>query len=82
MLYINKQKHNNYLKRQATKCNGFFGVFYNDKKKRYVRYYRGKYSKYLKQVGSRKFRRQLRQGVEYGNGNSYKKSFDFWWELI
>lgn len=42
------------------------------------RCYRGRRSKYLKQVGNRRVRRY--KGYIPNNGG-YKKVFDFWWEL-
>lgn len=45
----------------------------------YKRYYRGKASMYLKRQASKKVRRKTE---EIKKGGSYRKVFDFWWELL
>lgn len=42
------------------------------------RFYRGKRSKFLKQQSNKKIRRHQSY---ISNGGSYKKIFDYWWEL-
>lgn len=44
----------------------------------YKRFYRGKASGWLKKIAGKKVRRK--EG-EIKKGGSYKKIFDFWWEL-
>ena len=54
------------------------GAWYNEEKKRYIRYYRGSRSKYLKKLGNRRVRRDRTRVL---NNGEYRKVFDFWWEL-
>jgi len=47
-----------------------------------VRNYRDKISKKVKKTCSRRIRRKLKDPeYECGNGNSYRKHTEFWWEL-
>lgn len=55
------------------------GVYYNENKNRYIRYWRGKRSKQLKIVSHRKFRRKHNTSINT-KGNYYRRFFDFWWE--
>lgn len=49
-----------------------------DDEEYYIRFYRGKRSKYLKKLSNKKVRKY--DGEISGKGG-YKKLFDYWWEL-
>ena len=70
------RKHKRKLKDIASYC-GYPGVM--EKNGYYISCGRGKVSKYLKNLGNRKLRRENANAVH--SGGSYKKVFDYWWEL-
>jgi len=87
--YKRKVRYKQYLERLADEDQGYpsgayrvgYDGFYTDNPNytKYVkREWRGKRSKYLKRLSSRKIRRYK---GEIPDGGSYKKIFDFWWEL-
>jgi len=56
------------------------GLWYDEERDLYIRYWRGRRSKYLKNVGNRRFRKtDINKFI--GKSNAHKKVFDFWWEL-
>lgn len=55
------------------------GVYYDRRKERYIRYYRG--NKWLKVHCSRITRRKLKDTEAIYNRGQYKKLYDYWWEL-
>lgn len=54
------------------------GVYYDDDKQRYIRYYRRQESKYIKRRCNRRIRKV---SDEIGLGGLYKKFTQFWNEL-
>ena len=57
------------------------GVYYDEDKKRYIRYSFSKSSKlpkFLKKVSNKK----LRHSKDTLNKGKYKKYFDYWWSLF
>lgn len=66
----------NLQKETSHNCVG--GAYYDERKGRIVRYYRGKRSKYLKQLSSKK----CRHSDATLQNSQYKKVFDYWWELF
>ena len=54
------------------------GVYYDEEKQRFVRFWRDKTSKQYKRICNRRFRRTR----EIYNHGSYKKYTDFWWMLM
>ena len=61
--------------------NWYSGAYYNEDKQRFVKYgpkgQRAKTRKYFKKYSNKRVRR-----VDSHNGGSYKKSWDFWWNLF
>ena len=56
---------------------GHYAIWYNEEKHMWVRFYKSKRGKYLRKLSNRKVRR-----TKYiPNGSSYKRNFDYWWEL-
>ena len=80
MGYFGCKERNKRLKRiyNNTKHSYASGVWFDDDKNRFIRYYRGKRSKYLKKLSNRKFRHMKNESLQ---NSQYKKVFDYWWEL-
>lgn len=53
------------------------GAYYDDDKKRYIRWYAPRRGKYYRKLSNRK----VRHTKYLVNGNIYKKYFDYWWTL-
>ncbi len=67
------------LKKLAAKAAGYpAGAWYDDDKGRYVRYYRGQRSSWIKKQCNRKFRRSY--GMCSAKRGAYRKYTEFWWE--
>ena len=60
-----------------TRGNCLTGVWYDEHKGRFVRYWPGSRAKFLRRVGNRRVRKA--RGL-YPRG-LYRKVFDYWWEL-
>ena len=54
------------------------GVWYDNKKQRYVRYCFGDCKRYFRRLANRKVRRNN----DVPSGGNYKKVFDFWWSIL
>lgn len=83
MSYRRSKERNRRLKKLYDKTKNYYGcgVWYNDKKGRYIRYYPSNvtgYTKYLRRLSNRK----VRKTKDIPNGNAYKRVFDYWWELF
>lgn len=79
MGYKCSQERNRRLKKLASKTCGYLGgVWFDEDKNRYIRYYRGKRSPLLKRQSNKKIRRDKDNIYQK---NKYRRVFDFWWEL-
>ena len=79
MGYRGSKERNRRLKKLSRITKGYYcAAWYDEDKKRYVRYYRGKRSKYLKTRSNRNFRHDRTKDIQ---NCGYRKTFDFWWEL-
>ena len=56
---------------------GHRAIWYNEEKRRWIRFYKSKRAKYLRNLSNRKVRRTK----DIPNGGSYRRTFDYWWEL-
>lgn len=81
MSYNGSKERNKRLKRlhDQTKNAYTSGAYFDEDKGRLVRYYRGKRSKFLKQLSSKKCRRIKLVALQH---SQYKRIFDYWWELF
>lgn len=81
MGYLRSKERNRRLEKlyEETKNSYGAGVWYDEKKGRYIRYSCGgrKHKRYLKKLSSKKARRY--QGDM--QNSDYKRTFDYWWEL-
>ena len=82
MSYRESTERNRRLKKlyDETKNSYGAGAWYDAKKKRYIRYTCGgkNYRKCLKKLSSKKTRKYTGDMQR----SDYKKTFDFWWELL
>lgn len=84
MDYRGSQERNRRLKKlcDETKYSSRgAGAYYDEDKKRYIRYSpcrNSGYAKYLRKVANRKVRRS-KDCLKHG---SYRKVYDYWWELF
>ena len=67
-------------KRTENSSQYFSGIYYNDRKQRYVRLYRSLDSKRIKKACNRKFRRNSKLD-KIPNGNHYRRYTEYWWNL-
>lgn len=85
MGYHGSKERNRRLKKTYDETKHYYGsgVYYDDKKKRYIRYYPSSktgYTKYLRRISNKRVRRMDYDDVlKYGQ---YRKMFDYWWTLI
>lgn len=81
MSYSKSEKNKKKLKKLAQETYNTCptGAFYSEKKKRYVRYYRG--NNWLKVHCRRMTRRKLKNTTVIYDKSQYKKLYDYWWEL-
>ena len=82
MSYRKSSENKRRLKMLGDKMSkGYFpsGVYYDEKKNRYIRYYRG--NNWLKVHCRRMIRRKLKATETTYNKGQYKKLYDYWWEL-
>lgn len=83
MSYYRSQERNRRLKKvyDETRTHCGAGVYYSDKKKRYIKYSpsnKSGYTKYLRRLANRKVRKN-KNLLRYG---SYRKAYDYWWTLL
>lgn len=79
MSHKGSQERNRRLKKLSTKTRGYLaGVWFDEEKDRYIRYYRGKRSSFLKRQSTKKIRQDKDNIYQK---NKYRRIFDFWWEL-
>ena len=79
MSYRRKQVERRKLKNLAKNRTGWRGgAYYDEEKKRYIRYWIGSRSKYWKRKCNRKVRRMKNLD---GKGNSYRKMTEYRWEI-
>ena len=81
MDYKSKQEEKRRLQKLYNETKTFFGAgaYFDDKKSRIIRFYiypEGK--KFLK----KRSRRAVRRSKEKLNGASYKRLYDYWYELL
>lgn len=84
MGYKQSRERNRRLKKvyMQTKNTYGSGVWYNEKKGRYIRYYpRGNtsLSRYFRKQANRKVRRNKHEPLQHG---SYRKVYDYRWNLF
>lgn len=82
MGYRRAKERNRRLKKLYNETKNGFGVgaYYNEKKKRYIKYSPSNtpgYAKSLRRISNRR----VRKGDIPLKGSSYKKMYDYWWEL-
>lgn len=82
MSYHRAKERNRRLKKlyNETKNTYRAGAYYNEDKKRYIKYRPSNtpgHAKYLRKMSNRRVRRN----VAIPKGSTYKKLFDYWWEL-
>jgi len=83
MGYHESRERNRRLKKlhDETENQYYVGVYYDEDKKRYIKYSPNKragYTKCIRKIANRKVRRSkdlLRHGT-------YRKLYDYWWELF
>lgn len=74
----NTLKYRKHL-RELSDYTGFpNGAYYNKKKKRYIRLYRGKGSAYYKSVANRKVRHFSGELISKAG---YRRVYDYWWQM-
>lgn len=76
-----EQKKRNIKVYYQTKNYYGAGVYYDDQKQRYIRYYPNSKSgltKLLKRVSNKK----VRNAKEIHNHCQYKRLYDYWWNLL
>lgn len=83
MGYRRATERNHRLKKLYNETKNTFGsgVYYDDKKQRYIKYSLRNshgYTKYLRKVSNRR----VRKSDISMNGSSYKRLYDYWWELF
>lgn len=67
---------------QKTKSRFGSGVYFDEDKKRYIRYYIcPSYRPYLKKVSNKKVRKFLKNEEKFYPKGYYKKIYDYWWNL-
>lgn len=78
-----KVEDNKRLKKTHSETKTFFGrgVWFDDDKNRYVKCTPSNtpgYTKYLRKLSNRR----VRKAKDKLNNSSYKKIYDYWWELF
>lgn len=79
MSHRRKTKEKHKLKRlyDQTQSSYWSGAYYSEDKKRYIRCYARRIGKFYRRISNKRVRR-----TKYlVNGNTYKRYFDYWWEL-
>ena len=79
MSHRRKMKEKHKLKHVYNQTKSFYGVgvYYDEDKKRYMRWYAPRIGKFYRRISNKK----VRHAKYLINGNSYRKYFDYWWEL-
>jgi len=79
MSHRRKMEEKHRLKHLYHQTQSFYetGVYYDEDKKRYIRWYAPRRAKYYRRISNKK----VRHTKYLVNGNTYKKYFDYWWEL-
>ena len=79
MSHRRKMKEKHKLKHVYNQTKSFYGVgaYYDKDKKRYMRWYAPRIGKFYRRISNKK----VRHAKYLTNGNSYRKYFDYWWEL-
>lgn len=79
MSHRRKMEEKRKLKRlyKQTQYSSRAGAYYDEDKKRYMRWYAPRIGKYYRRISNKKVRRKK----YLVNGNTYKRYFDYWWEL-
>ena len=72
-----KEKHRLKHLYSQTQFSYGAGAYYDEDKKRYIRWYAPRIGKFYRRISNKKVRREK----YLVNGNTYKKYFDYWWEL-
>ena len=68
--------------RRITKIPQYnISIWWDEQKGRIVHPGRGAGSHMIKKNCSRTLRRKMKQGLEFGNGNQYRRFTEFWWTL-
>lgn len=83
MGYRRAKERNRRLKKlyDETKNSYGAGAYYSSDKKRYIKYHACRtpgYTKYLRRLSNRR----VRKSDISINGSSYKRLYDYWWELF
>lgn len=84
MGYKQSKERNRRLKKlyESTKHSYGRGAYYDTKKKRFIRYTarrKSAYPRFLRKKANRTVRRNKSESMNHG---SYRKQFDYWWELF
>ncbi len=74
MYYRSRKEQEKLKKLYENKRTHYYEVYYDEEKKIYRRYYKGKGYTYLKKVANRHNRRLVKKGVPYN-----KNYYDLWW---
>lgn len=62
---------------QKTRTHYGRGVWYDERKERFIKYDGGAYAKHVRRYSNRKVRRTK----NISNYGKYRKTYDYWWEL-
>ena len=86
MSYQESVERNRRLKKLLNETKHSFakGAWYDEDKGRIIKYSpsrNSKYPKYLKQRSAKHFRKNYNNDDYLMQGNTYQKTFDYWWEL-
>ena len=81
MSYHRKREENRRLKKlyDETKSGYVAGAWYDENKKRFIRYSCN--NKWHKEHCRRMIRRKLKRTFRNYSGCTYKKMYDYWWEV-
>ena len=72
-----KEKHKLKHLYDQTQSSYWSGAYYDEDKKRYIRWYARRIGKFYRRISNKRVCR-----TKYlVNGNTYKRYFDYWWEL-
>lgn len=76
---VEQRKHDKRIYKQ-TKNSCCAGVYYDDKKERYVRFSQNRNPGLTKML-RRKSNKKIRQSEDVWNYNKYRRLYDYWWIL-
>lgn len=78
MSYKRKKEDTRRLRKTYESTGGYLvGVYYSDRKQRYVRFYQGKKAKYFRKCSNKRVRKEP-ETLQYGK---YRRAYDYWWKL-